>query len=180
MWLVVHLLALKTVNRLSRLCSYHMRVITIKYLPLLANYLSHVCAQQDSGTAASVTQLRLHGTPFPKIYMIAQSLCWVSRVCWRHICFVPSLTVAERRALLSLHLHFVAQYTFFVIIVIVSFWAFLSWRFLPQASTMEVLTKPLVSQDKKLYFVLLWWRSIVYLMYFFHNLIYFLVIKIYD
>jgi len=29
------------------------------------------------------------------------------------------LTVAERRALLSLHLHFVAQYKFFVIIIII-------------------------------------------------------------
>jgi len=44
-------------------------------LPLLANYLSRVYAQNDLGTAGSVTQPQLHGTPFPKIYMIAQSLC---------------------------------------------------------------------------------------------------------
>jgi len=36
-------------------------------LPLLANYLSRVYELKDSGTAASVTQLRLRGTPFPKI-----------------------------------------------------------------------------------------------------------------
>jgi len=35
-----------------------------------------------------------------------------------HICFVPSLMVSEKRALVSLHLHFVAQYKFFVIIII--------------------------------------------------------------
>jgi len=73
-----------------------------------------------SGPAASASQLRLHGTPFPKIYMIAQSLCWVSRVCWRHTCFVPSFPIAERRALLSLHLYFVAQYKFFVIFIIIT------------------------------------------------------------
>jgi len=76
-------------------------------------------AQRYLETAASVSQPRLHGTPFPKIYMIAQSVCWVSRVCWRYICWVPSLTVAERRALLSLHLRFGAQYKFFVIIIII-------------------------------------------------------------
>jgi len=42
---------------------------------LLANYLSSVYAQNDSGTAASDTQRRLHGTTFTKTYMIAQSLC---------------------------------------------------------------------------------------------------------
>jgi len=31
-----------------------------------------------------------------------------------HICFVPSFTVAERRALLSLHLNLVALYNFFI------------------------------------------------------------------
>jgi len=45
-----------------------------------------------------------------RLNMIAQTLCWVSRVCWRHISFVPSFTVAEKRVLLSLHLHFVAEY----------------------------------------------------------------------
>jgi len=43
------------------------------YLPHQANYLSRVYAQKDSGTAASVSQPQLHGTPFPKTYMIAQS-----------------------------------------------------------------------------------------------------------
>jgi len=80
------------------------------------------CRHKDSGTAASVTQLRLHRTPFPKNYLIAHSLFWVARVYWRHICFIPRLMGAERRALLSLHLHFVAQYKFFVnIIILVSF-----------------------------------------------------------
>jgi len=36
-----------------------------------------------------------------------------------HICFVPSFTIAERRALLSWHLHFVARYKLFVIIIII-------------------------------------------------------------
>jgi len=45
---------------------------------------------------------------------------YVSSVSWRHTCFVTSLTVAERRALLSLHLYFVAQYEFFVIIIIIT------------------------------------------------------------
>jgi len=45
------------------------------FYALLAKYLSRVHAQKDSGTAASVSQPRLHGTPFPKIYMIAQYLC---------------------------------------------------------------------------------------------------------
>jgi len=70
--------------------------------------------------SALVSQPRLYGTPFPKNYMTAQSLSYVLRVCWRNICFVPSLMVAERRALLSLHLHFVAQYQFFFIIIIIS------------------------------------------------------------
>jgi len=51
--------------------------------------------------------------------MIAQALCWVSRVCWRHTCFFPSFMVGKRRALPSLHLHFVVQYKFFVIIIII-------------------------------------------------------------
>jgi len=51
--------------------------------------------------------------------MIAQSFCWVSRECWRQPCFVLSPTVAERRALLSFHLHFVAHYKFFVTIIII-------------------------------------------------------------
>jgi len=85
----------------------------------------------------SVTQLRMYGTPFPKITMIAQSLCWVSRVCWRHICFAPSLTVAERRALLSLHLHFVAQYKFLVIIIMYSAD---KWLSIMSPSTHEVST----------------------------------------
>jgi len=79
-----------------------------------------VYTHKDSGTAASVTQLRLHWTPYQKIYMIDQSFCWSSRLCWRHTCFVPSPTVAERRALLSLRLHFMAQYKFFVIIIIIN------------------------------------------------------------
>jgi len=39
-----------------------------------------------------------------------------------HICFVPSFTVAETLALLSLHLHFAAQFKFFVIIIIITLW----------------------------------------------------------
>jgi len=103
------------------LCSTLASRVTPFDLPLLANCISRVYTQKYSGIAASVTQPRLHGNPFPKNYAIAQSLCWVStvsRVCWRRICFVPSLPVAERHALLSLHLHFVAQYNFFVIIII--------------------------------------------------------------
>jgi len=37
-----------------------------------------------------------------------------------NFCFVPSLTVAEKPALLSLHLRFVVQYKFFLIIIILS------------------------------------------------------------
>jgi len=69
--------------------------------PHQANFLSCVFAQKHWVTAASVSQLRLHGTPFPKTYMIAQSLCQNSRVCWRHTYFVPSFTVAEKRVACS-------------------------------------------------------------------------------
>jgi len=80
-----------------------------------------VYAQNDLGNAASVTQLRLRGTPFPKIYMIAQLNLFVEFQEYAEDTFVSFLvsTVAERRALLSLNLHFVAQYKLFVIIIII-------------------------------------------------------------
>jgi len=74
-------------------------------IPALSRFVKICVSGEDSGTPALVTQPLLHGTPFPKNYMIAQSLSWVSRACWRHISFVSCPTVAERRALLSVHLH---------------------------------------------------------------------------
>jgi len=45
--------------------------------------VSHHHDHHDHHDHHSVFQPQLHGTPFPKTYMtmIAQSLCWVSRVC---------------------------------------------------------------------------------------------------
>jgi len=78
-------------------------------LPHLTNYLSLVYAPKDSGTAASVSQLRLHGTLFPKIYMI--SLLSLKSMLKTHFKFLVSrLAIAEMPAPLSLHLHSVAQY----------------------------------------------------------------------
>jgi len=79
-------------------------------ITLLAYNLSRVYALKYSVTAASVT---LATAAFPKIYMI--SLLSFKSMLKTHL----FLTVAERRGLLSLHLHFVVQYKFFVIIIII-------------------------------------------------------------
>jgi len=66
-------------------------------------------AQNDSQTAALVSQPHLH--LFDKFQEYVEDTLI--------FCFIVSFTVAEKHALQSLYLHFVARYKIFVIIIII-------------------------------------------------------------
>jgi len=86
--------------------------------------MSEIITQDNSTITSDNSKLRFSAptawnSPSKDLHShFSQSLCKNSRVCGRHICFVPSFMAAEKRALLSLHLHFVAQYKFLLLLLL--------------------------------------------------------------